>query len=76
MDPIFSRLSVPGFYNFKPEEENDSSIVYIVSSECPCISDEKFEKELLTPVTTNASHSVSKQNRITRKKLKPTIKIY
>ena len=85
-----SRLSVPQYYQYQPEAYDppqmpEYNITYVISPDCKCISDEKFDEEILDPITTNTS---AKSKRNTRKSgtstsntskknnKKPTIKIY
>lgn len=70
MDPLYSHLSMPMFYEC--EEPEPTETVYFIIDDCPCISDEKFEKELLGMVSEKI---LSKKKHSTRKR-KPSVKIY
>lgn len=77
MDSFVSRyghLSIPEFYHYEPQElPVVHTVVYVVSPECRCISDERFEQELLNPVC-HKIEPLKLKKRVSRKQ-KPRIKI-
>lgn len=73
----YRHLSVPDFYQYQPFQII-SDIVYTVSPEHASITSQKFDEEILEPITSMVSSNKSK--RVTRKKhskqVKPVLKIY
>lgn len=87
---ILSRLSVPTYYQcqseaYDPPQMPEYNITYVISPDCNCISDEKFDEEILDLITANTSakskrntrKSGTNESKMSQKKhKKPTIKIY
>lgn len=79
----FTHLSVPSFYQYRPIH-TITDIVYAIVPGCDCVSDEKFNTEILDLITTNDSktqkhRTTRKKNFLTSKKEskpKPVLKIY
>ena len=70
-------LSVPDFYQYERQLQPNDDMTYVISPECPCISDKKYNDEILKLIT----EMHMKQNKRTTRKnnkqcVKPILKIY
>ena len=84
----FTHLSIPSFYQYRPFHQVVDEIMYVITPGCDCVSDEKFNREILDVITDTDSNT--HKHRTTRKKhismypnasksktkLKPVLKIY
>ena len=76
----YKHLSIPEFYQYRPYSVI-TDVLYAVSPECTCVSDEKFEREILESITTDDKkngNSTTRKKRGTNSKMttKPILKIY
>lgn len=77
----YRHLSIPDFYQYQPNSMI-TDVLYVVSPDCGCISDEKFEREILDSITDTNIRSTSRTTRknkpIAPKKRiqKPILKIF
>jgi hypothetical protein len=83
----FTHLSIPSFYQYRPIQAI-TDIVYTIIPGCDCVSDEKFDNEILDVISeadsnTRKHRTTRKKNMImsqkvskTNSKPKPVLKIY
>ena len=77
----YKHLSIPEFYQYRPYSVI-TDVMYAISPECTCVSDEKFEREILASITTDDKqkncNSTTRKKRGTNSKMmtKPILKIY